>query len=114
MRLEMADIHCPYCDRDFEIPELEEIKMLKTEVIKGWENTVEELPYRVDWGNLKGAGDTPAGAMLAALRIGKYIPFNTQDRKEAARYIFWNYQSLTPWAKIIHILDTNSFQMEVI
>ena len=23
----MAHIHCPYCDRDFEIPELEEVKM---------------------------------------------------------------------------------------
>lgn len=24
----MTDIHCPYCDRDFEIPELEEVKMV--------------------------------------------------------------------------------------
>lgn len=99
----MANIHCPYCDRDFEIPELEEDKILR------WEKTTEELPYHVDWGNLRGAGDSPGSAMLAVLRIGKYIPLDTQDRKEAAKYIFWNYQAFTPWAKIIHFLDTDSF-----
>jgi len=80
------------------------IKMLKTETIAN-----DELPYRVEWGKLKGAGDTPVSAMLAVLRVGKYIPVDIKDGKEAAKYIFWNYQSFTPWAKIISILDTNSF-----
>jgi len=78
--------------------------MLETKVING-----DELPYRIDWGNLHSAGVSPAIATIRLLSIGGYLPNRIKDAKEAALYIFWNYQSFTPWAKIIHILDTNSF-----
>lgn len=101
----MANIHCPYCDRVFGVPELKGANTFKTEIV-----TNDELPYRIKWGELKSAGDSPSSALIRMLSIGGYIPANIKGRKEVAKYIFWNYQSFTPWANIIHILDTDSFK----
>ena len=78
--------------------------MFLTKTVKG-----SELPYRIKWGKLKSAGDSPVAAMVRILSIGGYVPINIKDGKEAAQYIFWKYHTIPPWAEIIHILDTNSF-----
>ena len=79
--------------------------MLKTEIIEN-----DELPYRIQIDELRGAGDSPSGAVIAALSVGKKIPIGLRDRTEAARYIFWNYQTNAVWAKLIHILEQDKFE----
>ena len=79
--------------------------MIETEIIK---NT--ELPYRIQIDELRGAGDSPSGAVIAALSVGKKIPIGLRDKKEVARYIFWNYQTNPDWAKLIHILEQDKFE----
>lgn len=78
--------------------------MLKTKIVAN-----DELPYRIKWGRWKAAGDSPGNAVIRMLSLAGYLPSDIANRKEAAKYIFWNYQSFTPWAKIISILENNSF-----
>lgn len=79
-------------------------KMFKTNVV-----TNSELPYRIEWDKLKSAGVSPSAAMIRMLSLGGYIPIEMNDRKLVAKHIFWHYESHPPWAKIIHILSTDSF-----
>ena len=79
--------------------------MLKTEIIKN-----DEVPYRIQIDELRGAGDSPSGAVIALLRVGKKIPTGLRDKKEVARYLFWHYQTNAVWAKLIHILEQNKFE----
>jgi len=79
--------------------------MLKTEIIEN-----DELPYRIQIDELRGAGDSPASAVIAALSVGKKIPIGLRDKKEVARYIFWKYQTNAVWAKLIHILENDKFE----
>ena len=79
--------------------------MLKTEIIEN-----DELPYRIQIDELQGAGDSPSGAVIALLRVGKKIPTGLRDKKEVTRYIFWNYQTNPDWAKLIHILENDKFE----
>jgi len=77
-------------------------------------NLKNELPYHIEIhsnGNIVyGSGETPATATMAALSVGKMIPSGMRDNMEAARIIFWNFKPNTDWAKLIHILSSNSFE----
>lgn len=76
---------------------------MKTSIVQG------ELPYRIEIGGLLGAGDTPARAVLAALRVGRKVPQNC-NAKEAAQYIFWHYEANPIWVRLIHILEKDTFK----
>jgi len=93
--------------------------MVKTEIIYG-----DELPYRIEIdGQWKGAATTPAQAVVAALSVGDLVPRDilhpVQGRgclpwyyKDVARYIFWNFESTSTWASLIHILSNNKFEKD--
>ena len=68
-----------------------------------------ELPYRVEIDNLRGASETPAGAVVAALSAGHKIPSGKRNPKGVANYLFWNYEANPDWARLIHILEKNTF-----
>lgn len=68
-----------------------------------------ELPFRVQINSLSGAGDTPAGAIMAALSAGDKIPRGERDRMAAARYLFWNYEPSQDWVALIAALEKNQF-----
>jgi len=61
--------------------------MLKFRYING-----DELPYRVEFNNVHGAGITEKKAILAALSVGKFIPTGCRDPKKAGWHLFWNYE----------------------
>ena len=67
------------------------------------------LPYRIEIDKLRGSGDSPSRATMAALSAGKRIPAGTRDRKEAASYIFWNYESNPDWVELISTLERDEF-----
>ena len=68
-----------------------------------------ELPYRVEIDNLKGAGTTPVGAICAALSVGHKIPTGMRDGKATARYVFWHYDANPAWVELIRALERNEF-----
>jgi len=78
--------------------------MIKTKYVEG-----DELPYRIQIDNLRGAGISPAKAALAALSVGSKIPAGCRDRQEAAGHLFWNYQTSYEWRQLIHILSKDTF-----
>ena len=78
--------------------------MIKTEIKED-----AELPYRIEIDGLKGASKTPSGAAIVALSVGGMIPKGIRDRKDIARYIFWNYEENTVWRKLIEILENDIF-----
>jgi len=69
----------------------------------------DQLPYRVDIDSLKGAGTTPVNAVCAALSAGQRIPRGMRDGKEAAMYLFWNYEANPAWLELISVLEHNRF-----
>ena len=77
--------------------------MIKTEIVKG------ELPFRIQVDGLRGAGRTPAEATMVALSVGGKIPVGMRDNKEAARYVFWSYESNATWSRLIYILEQDTF-----
>lgn len=68
-----------------------------------------ELPYRVEFDGLLGASDSPSGAVIVALSVGRKIPSGVRERKEVASHIFWNYDSNPDWVRLIHILENDNF-----
>jgi len=81
--------------------------MIKTEIIKD-----DELPYRIEIDNLRGAAKSPAKATLAALSVGKIISSEMRNNpKLAASHIFWYYEANPDWVKLISILEQNSFDV---
>ncbi len=60
--------------------------MLRIDYIEG-----DELPYRVEFDDIFGAGKTEKGAIMAALSVGGYIPKGCRDPKKAGWHLFWNY-----------------------
>ena len=78
--------------------------MIKTKYIED-----NELPYSIQIDNLQGAGRSPAGATIAALRVGCVIPAGCKDRGEAANYLFFFYNYPAYRTVLIHILEKNTF-----
>ena len=64
-----------------------------------------ELPYRVMIDDCYGAGITEKKAIMAALRVGKFIPEGMTNTKLAYTYIFWNYEVDEGWAELIKRLS---------
>ena len=79
--------------------------MIKTEILKD-----DELPYRIEIDNLRGAAKSPAKATLAALSVGKIIsPEMRNDPKLAASHLLWYYEANPDWVKLIEILNNDTF-----
>ncbi len=78
---------------------------LKTEVVKG-----SELPYRVELDGKRGAATTPAGAVLAMLRVAGVMP-HRMSAHEASAWLVLNASAVTPEVvEMCRILDTDSFE----
>ena len=71
-----------------------------------------QLPYRVNIDGLRGAADTPVGAVCAALSAGGKIPAGMRDGKAAAAHLIWNYEPSPPWLELIRVLEHNEFPLE--
>ena len=78
--------------------------MLKTEIVAG------DLPFRIEIDGLSGVGTSPSRAAMAALSAGRKIPIGERNRKAAASYIFWNYETNPDWVRLIHILEQDTFE----
>jgi len=72
-----------------------------------------ELPYRVEFDGLLGASESPSGAVVVALSAGHRIPPDRRNRKDVASYLFWNYEANPDWVKLIHVLETDTFDLYV-
>ena len=68
-----------------------------------------QLPYRVEIDGLRGAANTPVEAVCAALSAGGKIPAGMRNGKEAAAYLFWNYEATPAWVELISVLEHNKF-----
>ena len=68
-----------------------------------------ELPYHVDINGLKGIGNSPATAVIAALRVGGKIPPKLKDRHTIRQYILDTYPIDREWVYVTQILEENKF-----
>ena len=68
-----------------------------------------QLRYRVDIDGLRGAAETPAGAVCAALSAGGKIHAGMRDGKAVAAFLIWNYQPSPSWLELIQVLEHNEF-----
>ena len=74
--------------------------MIKFDYIDG-----DELPFRVQINTSFGAGVTEQKAIMAALRVGKYIPERCKDYRRVITHLFWNYEVNDDWNIIIQKLS---------
>jgi len=65
----------------------------------------DDLPYRIQIDALEGAGQNIKSAAMAALSAGHKIPMGMRDGKQAAMYIFWNYEVNSDWYRLISLLE---------
>lgn len=66
----------------------------------------DELPYKVEIDEqYLGAGISEKKAIMAALRVGKFIPEGCINSKRAASHIFWNYEVSEGWNILIQKLE---------
>lgn len=74
--------------------------MITTSKVEG-----DELPYRMEWSGVHGAGQTPVGALTRVLSLKK-LTGGEDTPKAIASHIFWNYEVDMAWRWIINVLDT--------